>query len=217
MSLICIAIAVGIAFFLLPELYEKKAATMMVCLAATDITKGSIITEQALKTAEIGAYGLPTNVVIDKQLALGCYAAVDILAGDMLTANKMQEYKVAAVLDEIIEKELRLVTITFRSAAAGLAAHLQQGDVVQVVTYTESERIPVVLVYPELARVRVYDVENAKTQSVEDVRSNFNQSGSTYDPVPRTVTLIATDEQATRLVEAEYSGQIHLIFVSRGE
>ncbi|GHU94316.1 hypothetical protein FACS1894208_05170 [Clostridia bacterium] len=64
----------------------------------------------------------------------------------------------------------------------------------------------------ELRHITVFDVENAKTDSVSEEQPDENQ-----DPVPKTVTLIVTEEQALKLVEAEYTGKIHLIFERRGK
>ena len=217
-SLFILVITAVIAFVFLPQLYSQKGATMMVYTASTNILKGTVISENMIKSTEVGSYGLPGNVITEKEEVIGQYASMDMLAGDLLIKTKIQNYKISSVLDEIIKNGLRLVTVTFHTSAAGLASHLQQGDIVQVASYTEIDRVPYVISYPELMQIKVYDIENAKTQSVERVRGQTDTPGSTSDdPIPKTVTLIATDEQATKLIEAEYFGQIHLIFVSRGE
>jgi pilus assembly protein CpaB len=44
-----------------------------------------------------------------------------------------------------------------------------------------------------------------------------NSQSGTSDPVPKAVTLIVTEAQAEKLIQAEYTGKLHLIFEKRGE
>jgi pilus assembly protein CpaB len=76
---------------------------------------------------------------------------------------------------------------------------------------------PQVIIYPELKGLEVYSVENSRTQSIAEVRKQ--QAGgqpSSGDPIPKAVTLVATEAQAEKLIEAEYTGKLHLIFEKRG-
>lgn len=60
-------------------------------------------------------------------------------------------------------------------------------------------------------------MENARTQDTAEVRKQqLNSQSSTGDPVPKAITLIATEAQAEKLIEAEYTGKLHLIFEKRG-
>lgn len=76
---------------------------------------------------------------------------------------------------------------------------------------------PQVILYPELHGLEVYSVENARTQDTAEVREQQSESqSSTGDPVPKAVTLIVTEAQAEKLIQAEYTGKMHLIFEKRG-
>ncbi|MFZ5966464.1 MAG: RcpC/CpaB family pilus assembly protein [Bacillota bacterium] len=76
---------------------------------------------------------------------------------------------------------------------------------------------PQVVIYPELHGLEVYNVENARTQNTAEVRKQQSDSQSSFgDPVPKAITLIVTEAQAEKLVEAEYTGKLHLIFEKRG-
>jgi pilus assembly protein CpaB len=59
-------------------------------------------------------------------------------------------------------------------------------------------------------------VDNARTQSTAEVREQQAEGQPSGDPIPKAVTLIVTEAQAARLVEAEYTGKLHLIFMQRG-
>lgn len=108
------------------------------------------------------------------------------------------------------------------SIAAGLSSHLQSGDIVTVAVFLNKtsdsqSATPQVILYPELKGLEVYSVENSRTQSTAEVRKQ--QAGgqsSSGDPIPKAVTLVVTEAQATKLIEAEYTGKLHLIFEKRG-
>jgi pilus assembly protein CpaB len=226
-SLFCLAVAGTVAFGLLPGLYAQKTATVMVWTASSSIFKGTQITQSMLSATEVGAFGVPDDVLEATEDIVGKYASVDILPEDIMRAAKLQEFQVDSVLDQLAKDQKRLVTVTLQTSAAGLASHLQPGDIVQVAAYVQErehltetgwimDRDQVVL-FPELEAVQVYDVENAKVESVQVIRNREERTGVNYDPVPKTATLIVSSEQLKPLLEAEYIGNIHLIFVSREE
>ena len=99
---------------------------------------------------------------------------------------------------------------------------LKAGDIVTVAVFTEKSSdgqasSPQVIMYPELTGLETYSVENAKTQDTAEIREQQkdSQSGNS-DPVARAVTLIVTEAQAEILIQAEYTGKLHLIFEKRG-
>lgn len=222
---ICFFLAAVIAFGLIPAMYHSKGATTQIIVAAGDIKKGTQLTDPMLKNVEVGAYGLPLNLITDKAEIIGQYAAVDMKAGDYIMVSKLQEYRFDQVIDEIIQEGKRLVTVTVPTVASGLSSHLQKGDIVTVANFIpEKERFSSggsiyepskVIMYPELMELTVYDVENAKTESADQVRAEGDKNGTGYDPIPKTVTFIATELQAVKLIEAEYNGKIHLILAGR--
>jgi len=76
---------------------------------------------------------------------------------------------------------------------------------------------PQVILYPELHSLEVYSVENARTQDTAEVREQQKDSqSSTGDPVPKAITLVVTEAQAQKLIQAEYTGKLHLVFEKRG-
>ncbi|WP_410510928.1 RcpC/CpaB family pilus assembly protein [Paenibacillus sp. BR2-3] len=61
---------------------------------------------------------------------------------------------------------------------------------------------------PRVCMNRTQDTAEMREQQKE------SQSGSS-DPVPKAVTLIVTEAQAEKLIQAEYTGKLHLIFEKR--
>lgn len=222
LSCLCIAVAAAISFGLLPRFYENKSATVMVLRAAEDIPAGTELRDKHLAAVEVGGYGLPEGVINDKALIFGKVAQTDIVKGDYLFSKKLGGFLVNEQLDRIANNNQRLVTISVPSIAAGLSSHLQSGDMVTVAVFMErasdgQDSSPQVILYPELKGLEVYSVENARTQDTAQMREQQkNSQSSTGDPVPKAVTLIVTEAQAEKLIQAEYTGKLHLIFEKRG-
>lgn len=222
LSVLCLVLAAVVSFLLLPRFYADKSATVTVLRAAEDIPAGKELTEKQLASVEVGSYGLPEGVINDKAQLIGKVAQTDIAKGDYLFSQKVGDYLADALLDRIVKNNQRLVTISVPSVAAGLSSHLLAGDIVTVAVFLEStangqDSSPQVILYPELKGLEVYSVENAKTQDTAEMREQQkeSQSGSS-DPVPKAVTLIVTEAQAEKLIQAEYTGKLHLIFEKRG-
>lgn len=222
LSILCIVIAACVSFLLLPRFYEQKSATVMILRASEDIHAGTEITDKYLVTVEVGDYGLPQDVINDKALIVGKIAQTHISKGDYFFPQKLGKFVVNELFDRIVSNNQRLVTISVPSIAAGLSSHLQNGDIVTVAVFLErasdgQDSSPQVILYPELKGLEVYSVENARTQDTVEVRKQQSDSqSSTGDPIPKAVTLIVTESQAKRLIEAEYTGKLHLIFEKRG-
>jgi pilus assembly protein CpaB len=222
LSALCIIVAAAISFGLLPRLYENKGATVMVLRASEDIPAGTRIEDKHLAKVEVGKLGLPEGLINDKSMILGKVAKTDIAKGDYFFSKKLGNFVADEILDRIARNNQRLVTISVPSIAAGLSSHLLAGDIVTVAVFMEKasdgqDSSPQVILYPELKGLEVYSVENARTQDTAEMREQQknSQSGSS-DPVPKAVTLIVTEAQAEKLIQAEYTGKLHLIFEKRG-
>ncbi|QNB47239.1 Flp pilus assembly protein CpaB [Thermanaerosceptrum fracticalcis] len=222
LSALCIIAAAVVSFVLLPGFYENKDATVMVLRAAEDIPAGTRIEDKHLAKVEIGKPGLPEGVINDRTQIVGKIAQTDISKGDYFFPKKLGEYLANEKLDRIAAENKRLVTVSVLSIAAGLSSHLQSGDIVTVAVFLNKtsdnqSATPQVILYPELKGLEVYSVENSRTQSTAEVRKQ--QAGgqpSSGDPIPKAVTLVVTEAQAEKLIEAEYTGKLHLIFEKRG-
>jgi len=222
LSILCLVLAAGVSFLLLPRFYENKSATVMVLRAAEDIPAGTEIADKHLASVEVGSFGLPEGVINDKALIMGKVVQTAIAKGDYFFPQKLGSFVADELLDRIMKNNQRLVTISVPSIAAGLSSHLQVGDIVTIAVFMEKassgqDSSPQVIIYPELHSLEVYSVENARTQDTAEVREQLsNGQSTTGDPVPKAITLIATEAQAQKLIEAEYTGKLHLIFEKRG-
>lgn len=223
LSALCLTLAAGISFLLLPSFYEDKSVTVTVLRAAEDIPAGTELAEHHLISVEVGGYGLPEDMLNDKAQIVGKVAQADIVKGDYFFPQKLGNFAVNELLDRIAKNDQRLVTISVPSIAAGLSSHLLAGDIVTVAVFMEKatddgqHSSPQVVINPELHSLEVYSIENARTQDTAKMREQQknSQSGNS-DPVPKAVTLVASEVQAEKLIQAEYSGKLHLILEKRG-
>ena len=224
LSILCLVLAAVISFMLLPKFYDDKGVTVTVMRAAEDISEGTEIKDKHLASVEVGKFGLPDAVINDKTLIIGKIAQTDIAKGDYLFPQKIGDFITDEKLDSIAKNNKRLVTISVPSIAAGLSSHLKSGDMVTVAVFSNQKEddtgksTPVqVILYPELKGLEVYSVENSRTQSTTQVREQqVENQPSSSDPIPKAVTLVVTEAQAAMLIEAEYTGKMHLIFEKRG-
>ena len=100
-----------------------------------------------------------------------------------------------------------LVTVSLNSVASAVGNHLKTGDIVSIVGYADGN----VVTYDELKNLEIYSIENEEAQNLEDVENDEEAQ-----KLAATVTLIADRIQAEKLVDVEYSGKVHAVFVRRG-
>lgn len=213
---ICIAVAAALAFVALPKAYNKKASTVKVCRLIEDIPEGTKIDSAMVTEIEIGAYGLPDTAIRNRDEIANKYSKTAISRYDLLFPDKFVEYLSDETLDRIMADGQRLITVSLGTTAAGVANHIRPGDRVTAAVYTETDtNTATVEIDPDLKSLEVYDVENAQTASIDQAKQADDSSGAD-DIVPATITLIVNEDQAKKLILAEYTGKIHIIFESRG-
>lgn len=203
---ICIFIAAIFAFVLLPNINKSKGTTVNVIKLQTDAAAGTKIEEAMLKEVEVGAYGLPENVVKDKKQVIGKYAKEALRPDEILLSSLFSEYASDDKLDKIMAQGKKLVSVTVSSNAASVANHLKSGDLVSIYCYIDKN----IVTLPELKYLEVYSVENSESVDMEQATDENAEKRA------ETITLVATEEQAQKLVFAEYSGKLHAVFEKRG-
>ena len=206
-GVICIVIAAVMAFIFLPSISKSKSNTIKIYSVKNIIHEGSKIEESMITEKEVGSYGLPESVVKDKDKIVGKYAACDITPDDLILSSKLSDYAANQKLDKVMSQGKMLVTVSLDSVAAAVGNHLKTGDIISIVGYSNDS----VVVYEELKELEVYSIENENAEKLEDVENNEEA-----EHLASTVTLVATQVQAEKLIQAEYSGKIHAVFVKRG-
>ena len=91
-GVICIVIAGILTFFLLPSINKGKNQTVKVVKLTQQITAGTKIEESMLVEKEVGGYGLPENIVKDKEDIVGKFSNCTILPDDLILTSKLSDY-----------------------------------------------------------------------------------------------------------------------------
>jgi len=227
---LCFAIAAVLAFVVLPNILDAKEATINVVRATRDIGAGVQITDRDIEIVEVGAFNLPTNTVYDRSLVVGMYARTSITQGDIFLDTKVTDVRFSTLMEKAEHDKMRLITITLPNVATGVGGHLQAGDIVNVryfmpeqTEYEYDEELelevkidipPMIVDDPLLERITLYAVENVGAEAITSETADEARVSDRL--IPKTATLIVTEEQAQAILYAEYMGKIHLVFVSRG-
>lgn len=205
---ICIVVAAVFAFVILPGMYKDKGETTKVLKLNQTVSAGTKITEEMLKETEVGSFGIPDNVIKDKKKAVGKFARTEILPEDIILESKLSKYATNEKLDSIMNSGKKLITVSLPSIAAGVGNNLQPGDIVSILLYADNA----VVVSEELKNIEVYSIENDNAQNLDEVSSEEDER----EKIAATITLIVDAAQAEKLVNAEYSGKLHVVFERRG-
>ena len=206
-GVICIVIAAILAFFFLPSISKSKSNTEKIYALKNAVAEGTKIEESMLVEKEVGSYGLPQSIIKDKDKIVGKYASCNITPDDFILSSKLSDFAANQKLDKVMSQGNMLVTVSLDSVASAVGNHLKSGDIISIVGYANDA----VVVYEELKALEVYSVENENAEKLEDVENNEEA-----EHLASTVTLIVNQVQAEKLIQAEYSGKVHAVFVKRG-
>jgi pilus assembly protein CpaB len=217
----CVLFAIGIAFVLIPHINaQTREVTTIVRLNAA-IPENTLITTDMLTIVEVGSYGLPSGVLSDPSAITGKYAAVPLLPADNLTADKFKDDFAPAdsALYALVEQDKLAVSVTVNNLASSVSGKLQAGDAVCLFSWMHNEEgQSEVISFPELACMEVIAVTNARgtnTVTADVIKESLSSTGLP-DNIPATITLLATPQQAKRLIEIENGGKAHAALLGRG-
>lgn len=203
----CVVLAAVMAFILLPSVNRSKNGTVKILKLKENISAGTQIDEAMLEEKEVGKYGLPESIVNDKDKVVGKFAACSISSDDLILSSKLSDFAASKKLDGVMNAGKMLVTVSLNSVAAAVGNHLQSGDIVSVIGYADNT----VTAYEELKNLEVFSVENDDAQNLDDVENDENA-----EKIASNITLVVNQAQAEKLVQTEYSGKVHAVFVKRG-
>lgn len=203
----CVVLAAVMAFILLPSVNRSKNGTVKILKLKENISAGTQIVEAMLEEKEVGKYGLPESIVNDKDKVVGKFAACSISSDDLILSSKLSDFAASKKLDGVMNAGKMLVTVSLDSVAAAVGNHLQSGDIVSVIGYADNT----VTAYEELQNLEVFSVENDDAQNLDDVENDENA-----EKIASNITLVVNQAQAEKLVQTEYSGKVHAVFVKRG-
>ena len=244
-GILCIVIGVTVGFVLLPKSQDADINMTKVVRLTQDVEAGTKLEEKMLEIATIPAESVPDGASSAIESFLNRYASSQLYEGDILTSAKVRDTLVDPVA-AAAAKGKQLVSVTVPSLSAGVSGTLQPGDVVSImvtskvtqfnqnlglmtpvedseetsdwqtgsnlissVTKESQTYIPEELRYLEVCKVSSSDGTDALVNGDKD-KEEPNR-------LPVTITFYATEAQALKLAEVEQNGEIHVIFVARGD
>lgn len=211
-GIVCIVLALILTFAIAPLVNKMAESRVDIIRMKNDVIQGHQISENDVETVKVGGYNLPANVILKKESVVGRFATTDLKAGDYLLPSKLTDTSdKAADVFRTLTGDKQAISITIQTFAGGLSGKLQNGDIVQLVVFENTQtkaHIPAALTY-----VRVITTTTADGADKDEL--TVNEDG-TYE-LPSTVTLLVNQAQAKLLVEYENKGRIHADLVYRGD
>ena len=217
----CIVSSCLLSFVLVPALsYVSSTEMATVAKVITPVAKGKRIEAAVVQTVQVPAMGAK-GALPQGDLAVGKYAAVDLVAGDLLMDAKLTD--VMPFPDDYlyqVPQGKQAISVTIPSFASGLSGKLVAGDIVSVyatLNQTSAGETDYHAIQPEeLTYVKVLAVTDQLGQDKD--RQTEEGSGLTdEEEQPATVTLLASPEQASAIAGLEVNAKLHLSLVSRGD
>lgn len=201
------------------EAYEQALEERMANLEHD----GAAMSQQMLSTVEVGSFGLPGSVVLNKDDAIGKVASENMYVGEYLTNSRLiteEEYqKLVAEQTKGLDKGYCLVTLKFPSSSAGVASVLRAGHIVDVHECIENEDYSIT-VKKVLSSMYVYDVLNKDLQSLAELDIKLEEAvaedDTDYDFQPAFVVFRCTEAQAQTLIRLERMESLHLTLQRTG-
>lgn len=212
-GVLCIVLSLLICFGLTPLFNKGISQKTEIVRVTKEIKVGEAITQDMVKTVEVGGYNLPENVICTKENAVGTYALADLSIGDYILSTKVSKTQSAenAYLYHL-DGSKQAISITIKSFANGLSGKIQSGDVVSVIA-PDYKKQGATVIPPELKYVEVISVTASNGY---DANTGEQEASQDEKELPSTVTLLVTPEQGNLLASLESDGKCHLSLVYRG-
>ena len=140
-GLLCIGLGLAVSLLAIPKLTQERAPDMVPALRLkADIPAGEHINTDMLETIMVDKNIIPDSVITSPESVSGQFAAADLFAGDYLTSAKVRSQQDNLdYLKTATDKELRLVSFTLPSLAAGVSGKVLPGDVISIMTLMKTQ------------------------------------------------------------------------------
>ena len=212
----CLLLAGILAFVFLPRLYGAQSGTTEIVKLRQNVESGTVITNDMLTVSEVGAYGLPDNVIRDKSEITGFVAGETIYAGEYLWRDCFLTPEAYEDTENMtgygLSNGTYLLTIALPSESSGISGILRAGNTVDVYGYSDDSGS--IVVSKALTGITVYEVFNDKLVSLDDLdaelEANSDADPSDYDFAPAYVVFVVDEQQAKVLIGLEKDESLHL-------
>jgi pilus assembly protein CpaB len=212
-GLLCIVVAFGITFGLSPYISKSMAERTRALFATAEIQQGDVLTEANTEMRTIGAYNMPAALITEKERAIGKYASYDILPGDFITDEKIQSDEAEDFKSfSNLNGTKVAMSVSIKNFSDGLSGKLSKGDIISFLSVNAQTKQAELI--PELRYVYVMAITFSEGTDKDEGAAEGDTSRTSN--VPSTITVLASDSQATLLGQAEETGRLWALLAYRG-
>ncbi len=185
--------------------------------AASDIPAHTVITEDMLHATLVPDSLVPQGALTDKKLVVGKPAGVTILAGDIITARKL-DASGAAGFKGLIPKGMRAVSFSVNdiTGVAGFAKPGDKVDILLIGSTSNEDRVTSKMLLKDVLLLAINKTsmapqapKNEEKKDGEDAKKINSQPVNTGTPSVATVALSPYD--AAKLTASMQIGQLQLL------
>jgi len=205
-GMICIAIALIIAFAVIPAVAGSLNRSVTAVRLTKNIAAGAKISADDLEKVSVGPQNLPAGLIADPAAAVGKYAAGDLFAGDLLTTVKLKSDAdgAADILARLDDRNMA-VTVAVTSFAGGFSGQLSNGDIVRIMIVTKGGTVSP----GALSAVKV--ITTVTREGV--LRDNSGVNGQDGEEIPASIMFSVNEEQARLLFGYSKDAEICCAFL----
>lgn len=214
-GIIAIVLSLLISFVLAPLFNKSLSAKTEILRVTKEIKAGEEITKDKVESVKVGGFGLPNEVLKDKEVVIGKFATAQMFPGDYILPPKISKSPASenAYLSGLTG-EKQAISVSLKTFAKGLSGKLISGDIVTIIA-PDYEKSGETVIPPELRYVEViavtadsgYDKGEGQKETKKDDEKEL----------PSTATLLVSPEQSKILARLEEEGKLHLSLVFRGK
>ncbi len=182
-------------------LAQNQSEDITVYKLNTSISKGTEITNDMLISVEVGTKGME-NIIAEKDNIIGSFASCDLVSGQFVYETSITQTETLMGIEKLDGTNFAY-TISAGSLASSLANNIESGDIVSIYVNTNG-----LSVLPN--ELKYVEVLYSHTSTGAEKTPNSEESVSA-------ITFIVDESQAKLLNEYEYTSNIHIALVYRGD
>lgn len=173
----CFILSVILLFIAVPILSHILYPKVEAIKVLHEVKKGEQMTDKDLAVIEIGALDLPTGIKLTKEDVIGRYAAVELVADDVILQSKLSQLPLEGEYPKDIlpiDHQAKLITIQMIEGSEYPVP--ETGDVVKLNRFKER-----LMDVPELQFVRILSVVPPESEKKEvSVTVSLNEEQQKY-------------------------------------
>jgi pilus assembly protein CpaB len=207
-----ISAAFGVQFLLDNPVSGPERETVPVVVAAVDISRGTTLTEDLVKTRSFPKEVVPSGSAARPEEILGRVASTDLVKDEAVLDGKMAPKGSGRGLAALTREGMRAVTVLTPNVAAGVAGFILPGNRVDVLLTVKGQGFN----DPSGGAITTRLLQNVEIIAV-DQRLSAPAENKVDSSQLRSVTLLVATKQDALLALAQTMGTLHLALRNSGD